>query len=384
MLIDVSRIIRRGLKGKIPTGIDRVLLAYLLHYSKSASGVMHWGPFTTVISNQGISRLAQYFEGGHSRPSRIGILTILLKSVLLPSKKVLTPNATILNIGHNGLDSAQYINWIKRHQLRLVAMIHDLIPITHPQFSRAHEDKRHQKRMKNALCNAYLLIYNSHSTQESFNQFAKLLDTPTPPGLVNHLPPAALKKSTLQSPLSSPYFLMLGTIEGRKNHALILNVWKTLSMRLGKACPKLVIIGQRGWECELVLQFLDQSNHLDGVVIEKNACSDGELAQWLSHAQALLFPSFIEGYGLPLLESFSLGTPVIASNLPVFQEIAGDIPLFLSPNSVDDWTHAVEMFCNTDSPIRQRQILLLQSYQAPSWNAHFKKLNDALIPSGAA
>ena len=155
-------------------------------------------------------------------------------------------------------------------------------------------------------------------------------------------------------------------------------------MRWDKACPKLVIIGQRGWECELVLQFLDQSDHLDGAVIEKNACSDEELAQWLSHAQALLFPSFIEGYGLPLLESFSLGTPVIASNLPVFQEIAGNIPLFLSPNSVDDWTHAVEMFCNNDSPIRQKQILLLQSYQAPSWNAHFKKLNDALIPKGIA
>ena len=202
---------------------------------------------------------------------------------------------------------------------------------------------------------------------------------PIPAGIVNHIPSTILKKSVSSPPLRSPYFVMVGTIEGRKNHSLILGVWQTLLKRHGENCPRLVIIGQRGWKCEAVFALLDKSNRLNNSVIEINNCSDDDLAKWLSFAQALLFPSFAEGYGIPLIESMNLGTPVIASNLSVFHEIADDLPLYLNPSAPHEWEQAIEDYCNSFHADRQRQIQILKGYQPISWEAHFDKIDASIL-----
>src|SRR5580698_988440 len=99
--------------------------------------------------------------------------------------------------------------------------------------------------------------------------------------------------------ISEPYFVILGTIEPRKNHWLLLQVWRRLVERLGDRTPRLVVIGQRGWECENAVDMLERCEELRGVVTELPACPDVELTSYLRHARALLFPSFAEGYGMP-------------------------------------------------------------------------------------
>lgn len=73
------------------------------------------------------------------------------------------------------------------------------------------------------------------------------------------------------------YFVVLGTIEPRKNHLLLLQVWRQLIEELGLAAPRLVIIGQRGWECEQVVDLLDRCEVLRGVVLEK---TDVVMLKW--------------------------------------------------------------------------------------------------------
>jgi hypothetical protein len=77
-------------------------------------------------------------------------------------------------------------------------------------------------------------------------------------------------------------------------------------------------------------------------------------ATYLRHARVLLLPSFVEGYGLPMIEALSLGVPVIASNLPVFHEVAADIPDYLDPIDSTRWMNCVESFCNPASGLRTR------------------------------
>jgi glycosyltransferase involved in cell wall biosynthesis len=170
--------------------------------------------------------------------------------------------------------------------------------------------------------------------------------------------------------LETSYFVMLGTIEGRKNHQLILDVWSRLVAERGSDAPTLVIIGQRGWQAEDALARLDRPAEFAEKLLQFDRCGDEELAAWLGGARALLMPSFAEGFGLPVVEALQSGTPVICSNLPVFSEIAGGIPTFLDPLDVAAWKMAVMSFLD-DGPERKRQIAAMQSYAAPTWPEHF-------------
>jgi glycosyltransferase involved in cell wall biosynthesis len=175
----------------------------------------------------------------------------------------------------------------------------------------------------------------------------------------------------------------LGTIEPRKNHVLLLTLWRELVARWGQDAPHLVVIGQRGWECENVVDLLERCEALRGWVHEVPDCPDAELARYLRHAQALLFPSFTEGYGMPLAEALQSGTPVLASALPVFREIAGDVPEYLSPLDGLGWLHAIEAYASPDSPRRQAQLQRMQTLVLPTWDQHFAQVQTLLKQLGS-
>src|SRR5205823_11281992 len=113
-------------------------------------------------------------------------------------------------------------------------------------------------------------------------------------------------------------------------------------------------------------------------VTELPACSDADLTTYLKHSLALLFPSFAEGYGLPLVEALSFGVPVIASNLPVFREIAGDIPDYLDPLDGLGWLAHIEAFANPSSPERHAQLSRLVNFVPPTWPAHFRLVEELM------
>ncbi len=172
---------------------------------------------------------------------------------------------------------------------------------------------------------------------------------------------------------------MLGTIEPRKNHLIILHLWRQLIESLGDDAPRLVIIGQRGWECENVVDLLDRCDALRGIVIEEPRCSDTQLSTWLHHAQALLFPSFAEGYGMPLVEALSVGLPVIANDLPAFREIAADIPEYVDALDGVRWKELVLAYADSNHPQRIAQLERLKHFIVPSWQSHFDQVESLLV-----
>ena len=138
----------------------------------------------------------------------------------------------------------------------------------------------------------------------------------------------------------------------------------------GEVPPELLIVGQRGWKADRVFELLDEPERMGGHVRELGLCDDNEVTELLSGARALLMPSFAEGFGLPVIEALQLGTPVIVSDLPVFREIAGDIPKYVNPAEVEAWEHAVRGFMADDREA-DRQRLLMRDYRAPTWDTHF-------------
>ena len=176
-----------------------------------------------------------------------------------------------------------------------------------------------------------------------------------------------------------PYFVMCGTIEPRKNHSLLLHIWRDVVARLGQMAPKLVVIGVRGWENEHVIDLLERCPGLRGHVIEASGLPTPSVKRLLLGARALLMPSFAEGYGLPVIEALAAGVPVIASDIPVFHEIGGDRLLTIHPTDGPKWRDAICAFSATDCPQRRELLARNANYRAPEWPSFFAAIEDFIF-----
>ena len=376
MVIDITRTLDRALQSRLPTGVDRVSLEYIRRFKSGARALVRFAGRWIVL---GLKPSQTLFDS-LLEPSTFNTMQarrLVAQSYVL-NWQAPGAGSVLLNIGHSGLQEAEYGLRAKRMGLRPVYFLHDLIPITHPEYCRPGEADRHHQRVRTMLDTACGLIANSESTADELRAYAAVEQLAVPPLAVALLAPGRLTPSQAPRLLEQPYFVMLGTIEPRKNHLLALNVWRDLISRLGDQAPRLVIIGQRGWECEQVLDMLDRCEPLRGFVLERASCGDQELATWLAHAQALLFPSFAEGYGMPLVEAIEARLPVLASDLPAFREVAGAIPDYLNPLDGVGWSQAIEDYSHSAHPRRLAQLGRMQGWQAPSWEAHFKQVDGLL------
>lgn len=377
--IDVTRLAARLLEGRHPTGVDRVSLAYIEHFGASARAlVRHWRRWVQ-LGGGGSAALFSALRGSAAHP-KPGVRAAVAAGYALRWSK--RRGALLLNTGHSGLDAPGYAGAVRALGLRPVYFLHDLIPLTHPEYCRPGEADRHRQRLRTMLATGEGLIVNSQATAACLRGYVRAEGIALPPCVVAPLGTAALPAAAAVPPIAGPYFVMLGTVEPRKNHLLPLHLWRRFAEEGVTPLPKLVIVGQRGWECEQVIDLLERCEALRGHVIEAGACPDAELSNWLAHACALLFPSFAEGYGMPLAEALAAGLPVIASDLPVFREVAGGIPDYLDPLDGTGWRRAVLDYARNDSAARAAQLARMRGFCAPSWERHFE-IVDAFLASVA-
>jgi glycosyltransferase involved in cell wall biosynthesis len=378
ILIDVSRLIWRLSRQRLPTGIDRVCLAYVAHYRQRARAVIHWNGVRRALAPAPSTALFDLLlSDTESFKSKLAQLTLRSLPGLLRSAP--SQNCIYLNIGHTGLDRPGLSKWIMRSQVRPVFMVHDLIPITHPQYCRPGGAETHAKRIDQMLRLGAGIIGNSQATLDILSAYANLASLPLPAMVAAWLGATPLPASdTKPLKITQPFFVSLGTIEGRKNHLMLLQIWQSMIAQLGPSAPRLIIIGQRGWKADEAFTLLDNDATLRNHVIELPRCSDAELAHYLRDAQALLFPSFAEGFGMPLIEALGVGTPVIVSDLEVFRELAGDVPEYVPPSDQSAWQAAVLNYAMPDSTERNAQLSRMAGYKMPTWAEHFSKVDDWL------
>lgn len=399
VVLDVSRLVSRIGTGPL-TGIDRVEAAWLAHMSNrdhlllcrvsrgqlllpptAGRAILNW-----ISGDQtGLSSVAGWRErlaGRSDAPARA--MTALRKmaiiatgrtgaGILAASRKHFPAGATYLNVGHANLDRGLLASL---KDLRPVVMIHDTIPLDHPEFTRPGQSEKFRNRFMTAMSLADRIIAISDATATQIELWRKRL------GVTRRAPITTARiGTTLCTPdpsaipadldLTRPYFVTLGTIEPRKNHALLLDVWDRLSRQApAQSIPQLFILGRRGWNNEQVFARLD---HLptSGPVIERAGLSDGAVAALLERSHALLMPSFAEGFGLPLTEAAARGIAVLTAPLPAAKEILGDYATYLPPHSAAPWVEAI-------SGLAQAEPIRMNSIDIPTWNDHFRKVGALL------
>ena len=370
VLLDVTRLVELRWTGRLANGIDRVCLAYLRHFAPRAQAVVQHRGVIRVLSRSASRRLFVLLAGRRGGGVRYR-LALNLAAALLRSHPP-RPGSLYVNVSHTDYDLPAHVRWIERHELRAVYLIHDLIPIVHPEHCRPHAVRRHTDRVQSALRYGAGIIVGSAAVARDLRAHAAQLRLPCPPVAIAPLAGAALSR-TAPTPVDSDYFLCVGTIESRKNHVLLLNVWDRLRTMPGLDVPRLVVIGRWGTGVGSLRAALAASGMAGGLIEIVEDCDDDALATLMQGARAVLMPSLAEGFGLPMAEALALGVPVIASDLPCFHEVGQGIPCLLDPHDVAGWTEKIAAF---DGPAsrRQRRIDALRGYCPPNWDDHFEQV----------
>ena len=289
-------------------------------------------------------------------------------------------NAVYLNVSQYGLHRPSYIRWLhQRPDVKPVFLIHDLLPIEHPEFFRPKEFKRHRRRLEAVAQLGAGVIVSTASVAESLLAYLAGLGRKTMPILVNPLPVSPIfcqPREHDEDLAARPYFIICGTIEPRKNHLLLLNLWRQLARSMGPTTPKLIVAGVRGWENENTLDMLDRCPELRAHVIEASGLSTPTIKRLLDNARGLLMPSFAEGYGLPVAEALAAGTPVIASDLPCFRTMGADGLTRLDPLDGLGWLAAIRRLC--EAPAHWAQTRRHCSVATVSSEVYFQKIEAFL------
>jgi glycosyltransferase involved in cell wall biosynthesis len=403
LLLDISRLIWRAQR-RGPTGIDRVELAYARHFlcgqsERAVLPVLHLGGFLFAPSPAGARRfvavLARRWEASAPSSRRAYWADVIRTYVhlftsawrfgpWLRSKLRKHSGAPIfLVVSHHHVAHDFTIAHIRRRfGAKTACLIHDLIPIEYPEYFEPGCERRYQRLSRSLGKHFDALIANSEATARALRRHIRLAPaSPSParpmriaaPG-VRAFPRPRAVAGPLDQP--APYFVVLGTIEPRKNHLLLLNLWTRLAIE--PSPPRLLVIGARGWENEQVVDMLERSRRLRGLVEEHNGLTDLEIGALLHRARALLLPSFAEGFGLPLAEALASGVPALCSDIPPFREIGREVPEYLDPLDLNAWGGAVSDYCRPDSSRRAAQIDRLAGWRRPRWKEHFTAVEELL------
>lgn len=394
-LLDLTRLVSRLGRGAL-TGVDRVELAYLEHLATGP--VPLWGLVRTalgfvLLDGRGaqmvrdcatgiaplgaadllgrISRWDQPLRARAESDLRRVALARCVRPLLGRMLRRHLPCGTVyLNVGHADLAQGVMRAVHGIAGAKVVVLVHDTIPLDHPEFSRPGIPAVFARKLAVVAAAADLVIHTTEATRARTETHLAALGR-VPPGVVAALGvPVPRPAPGLLPPgldLARPYYVTIGTIEPRKNHALLLDVWEKLPDRLPAAdMPRLFILGHRGWADAALFAQLD-ATAAGGLVRTLPDLPDGAVAALLAGAEALLFPSLAEGYGLPPLEAMSLGVPVCCAPLPVFHETLGDYAVYLEVTSSYSWMETIAKNVTAGEGRGENR----QARKVPGWADHF-------------
>lgn len=153
------------------------------------------------------------------------------------------------------------------------------------------------------------------------------------------LPRAEIEAFRARAGLPDRFLLYLGTLEPRKNLPLLLRAYAALPASDRSAAP-LVLAGARGWMVDAIDRALDEHDLRDSVRLPGYVPAQ-DLPLWYNAAEALVYPSLFEGFGLPVIEAMACGTPALVADTSSLPEAVGDMGVCLPPDDAAAWTNAL-------------------------------------------
>lgn len=387
--LDISRLLSRVGRGL--TGVDRVELAYLdalLAQPVPLFGLAIVAGGYVLLDKSGLETSRDLLAGQKTpgapdlvarlsrrlSESRKRAESDLRRAALARSPRFrlgamlarhLPSGTAYLNVGHSNLTSRVLGAVRQVPNSQITVLVHDLIPLKFPELQRPGTVEVFEAKMRRVAQQADRIIANSLATEaeirDIFGRWGRL-----PEIVCAHLGVSIAAPAPLPVGLSipRPFFVVLGTIEPRKNHALLLDLWE----EMGAAAPHLVVAGRRGWNNAAVFDRLDAK---PGSVTQLSELTDGQVATLLNGAAGLLMPSLAEGFGLPLVEAAARGTPIVANDLPVYREFLPDFPVYVPVSDRYSWIKEIRRLAKATQADQRTKA---PDLTLPTWESHFNRV----------
>lgn len=236
--------------------------------------------------------------------------------------------------------------------------IWDTIPITHPEWvSKTARYLAPPVLKASARCADHIAVPSSHAAEDVSRHFdipmSKISILPCAIEDTWFLPRSKVQIDALldRYGLTPGFWLTVGTLQPRKNIETLVRAYCRLSESI-RSVQKFVIVGHYGWGCEKLRSYLSSTkSREDGVFWLNDLRCNEDLRSLYQAAQGYIFLSLYEGFGLPLLEAFASGIPVISSDLTSLPEVAGEAALLVDPRDENSLMRAMESF-TTDKALR--------------------------------
>ncbi|WP_458097369.1 glycosyltransferase family 4 protein [Roseomonas sp. WA12] len=279
--------------------------------------------------------------------------------------------------------------------IRFGVLLYDIIPLRRPEWCDQGLVEIFGHWLRTVLPHADLLMAISEASAADVDAYGrehdwKLRSRPIaiPMGTGFGSPAPAQRLPGRDYPPAGSYALIVSTIEARKNHVLLFRVWRRMleEMPLEKV-PALVFAGRVGWMVSDLMQQLKNADHLGGKLVLFRDPTDGELTTLYQGAQFTLFPSFYEGWGLPVTESLAFGKPPVISNTTSLPEAGGSLARYFDPENTTEAYRVIRAVVEDPDGLRDWQARVARDFRSVPWDAAAAAVLRALegaTPAGEA
>ena len=284
-------------------------------------------------------------------------------------------------------DYAQMVRPQRARGLRFGLLIYDLVPIRRPEWCGRGLVRLFRAWFDSTLplCDQVFAI--SRATAADVESFArergiKLKKPIVPIPIGTTFGAAGGRTTALRTPrLPAPgsYALIVSTIEARKNHQLLFRVWRRMLEEMpADSIPTLVFAGRIGWLVDDLMQQIANTSNLGGKLVLIENPTDSELLALYEGCRFTMFPSFFEGWGLPVTESLALGKPCLTSDSTSLPEAGGKLTRRFDPDNLHDAYRAIREVIDDPAGLARWEAQVRREFKPVPWSAAADALLSAL------
>lgn len=273
---------------------------------------------------------------------------------------------------------------LKGRGILIGTLFHDIIPMLLPYSYGPGFSDTYAAWFREALNSSDIAFSNSEHTKQDIIRYASQHGISCPSvffvRLGDEVPESSEAPSAeILARTSKPYVLSVGTLEYRKNHIVLLNAYRYMLDEQGYEPPTLYIVGKKGWLDHDIEYQIDNDPRLAGRIVVLKGISDADLMCLYQKAMFTVYPSFYEGWGLPVAESLCFGKPCIASSTSSMLEIAPGLVRHAHPLMVNEWADAIHALADDPTELAKAVELIRKGYEKQSWQVTAKAMRNALI-----